>query len=148
LLILISGYKDPLHAVLYVISYFSILVIHEYGHGYRASKLGYKVCEIKIAFLHGLCISEEPRSEKDSIKIAWAGPLAQLIIAVPLIILSIFKVSAEIAYLQTIIIYLGYLSFFIASINLIPSKGLDGYIAWKIIPITFDKWFIYFNTRK
>jgi len=133
LLVFIYGYNSPIHSIIFVISYFSILVIHEYGHGYVASKLGYQVHEIKLSFVHGLCLTELPKSEIDQIKIAWGGPLAQMIVAGPIIILSNIEFLSDNTYLASVFIYLGYLNLLLALVNLIPIKEMDGYIAWKII---------------
>jgi len=140
MLIIVTSYKTPLLASISAISYFSILLIHEFGHGFIASRLGYKVFETRIGFFHGLCISEEPYNEIDHIKIAWAGSLAQLVIAIPLVTLSNFKIFSELSYFGPVYVFLGYFSMAIALFNLAPAKGLDGYIAWKIIPRTYRKW--------
>ena len=139
-IILVTGYKEPIHAVIAAASYFSILLIHEIGHGFVANKLGYKVFETKIAFFHGMCIFKEPYNEEHHIKIAWAGSLAQIFVAIPLIVLSQFKVVSDISYLGPVYAFLGYLSVLVALVNLAPSQGLDGHIAWRIIPLTYRKW--------
>ncbi len=139
-IILVTGYKELIHAIIAATSYFTILLVHEYGHGFVANKLGYKVFETRIAFFHGMCVFEEPYSEEHHIKIAWAGSLAQLLVAIPLIALSQVKAVSDISYLGPVYAFLGYISVFVALVNLAPSQGLDGHIAWRIIPLTYKKW--------
>lgn len=137
--IIVFGYKEPLHALIAVTSYFSILIIHEFGHAFVAARLGYRVYEIKIGFIHGVCCYESPYNELDHIKIAWGGVLAQLIVAIPVLVLAQFKAIADITYLGPIIAFLGYVSLIIALFNLAPAQGLDGHMAWKIVPLLFNR---------
>ena len=134
-IIIVAGVKQPIHALIAAVSYFSILVIHELGHGLLAKKYGCTVYEIKIGFLHGVCVYEQPYNEEHDIKIAWGGVIAQLIIAIPLIVLSQYSVLTDISYFGPVYAFLGYISLIFVVFNLAPAQGLDGGKAWKIIPL-------------
>jgi len=133
LLLLLISLRQPIVGLILMMSYFGILLIHEIGHALVARKLNAKVYSIRIGFLHGLCEYEEPYTEWDNLLIAWGGVLAQLSVAIPLIALS-FVVSADYYFVRLPILVLGYINLAIALFNLLPIKGFDGEIAWKIIP--------------
>lgn len=139
-IIFLSGYKDPIQSIIIVLSYFSILLLHEYGHGYVVKRIGYEVIETRFSFLHGLCVYEDPHNEMHNIKIAWGGVLAQLMVAIPLIILSRFKITYDIPYFGVISNILGNINLMIAIFNMAPIRGLDGYTAWKIVPVIHRNW--------
>lgn len=71
-----------------IFSYFGLILLHESGHAYFAKKLGYDVYSIYLGFVHGLCEYEEPYNQKDESIVAWGGVIAQLIVAIPLMILE------------------------------------------------------------
>src|SRR3990172_12873917 len=50
---------------------FVILLVHELGHAFLASRLGYEVEKICIFPIHGLCYYDEPYSEYENAVIAW-----------------------------------------------------------------------------
>ncbi len=67
---------------LFILTYMLVLFIHEYAHAFVASSLGYKLNSIKLAPF-GICLNIDSNIERlDSIKIAFAGPLVNFILAV------------------------------------------------------------------
>ncbi len=131
---------DPVHAVVAILSYFAIIVIHESGHAWVARRRHYQVNCIRIAAYHGRCEVEAPDYEWDDVAIAWGGVLAQLAVAIPMIViqLAVPRRLPEAASVATAM--LGQLSVLIALMNLLPVRGLDGEKAWRVIPLVRDWW--------
>jgi Zn-dependent protease len=73
--------SSPLHGILIIFCYFSIIFVHEVGHAYMVWKQNYRLESICILFLHGYCTFEEPYRRRDDALIVWGGVLAQLILA-------------------------------------------------------------------
>jgi len=123
-----------------VFSYLGAILLHEVGHAYCARRLGYPLMEIRIGSVHGVCAYDAPENQRDESIIAWGGVLAQLVVAIPLIVLAQTTPITQIPGFGPIVVFLGYLSVGIALINLIPTPGLDGYEAWKLFPILWSQW--------
>lgn len=133
--------KNPLLALISMSAYFCIILLHETGHAYLAQRLGYRVNAIYLGFIHGSCEYEVPyqHDRKHVYLIAWGGVAAQLIVAVPLIVLAqLFEIN-KIYGLGPVVAFLGYISAMIAVVNLAPSQPLDGAMAWKLIPIVLKE---------
>ncbi|MEM7757507.1 MAG: hypothetical protein AAF298_05180 [Cyanobacteria bacterium P01_A01_bin.40] len=137
-LIFITYWQSPLKIILAILSYFSIIFIHEVGHGAMASKLGYRVFAIRVGLIHGLCEYEQPRSELDDVKISWSGVLLQIMIAILVFSLSSMGLN-NFSYFSPMLVFLGYFSLLIVPYNLMPLRGLDGQKAWRIIPLIYQQ---------
>jgi len=137
--LLCMSLKSPIHAVVAISSYLGIIVIHEMGHAFAVRRLGYGVGAISIGFLHGVCEYEPPRSERDFVLIAWSGVLAQLAVAIPVLVLAAALPDADFGYLSPAIAFLGYVNLVVALFNLAPAPGFDGEIAWRVIPLMLRK---------
>lgn len=129
--------RQPLHAVIAVACYFGIIILHEAGHAFVVKRLGYKPLNIYVTCIHGLCEYEQPDTLREDVIIAWGGVLAQLAVAIPLIVLSQTTPLGEISYTAIVTSILGYISLIVALFNLAPAQGMDGAMAWKLIPILF-----------
>lgn len=71
--------SDPIVAIVAAASYFSVILIHESGHAFIASRLGYEVYSIRLSVIHGECIYDASHeTAREAAFIAWGGPLAQL----------------------------------------------------------------------
>jgi Zn-dependent protease len=117
-----------------------IITLHEFGHAFAAHRLGYTVESIWINFIHGRCEFEASEFEWDHVRIAWAGVLAQFAVAIPvLVVASIFR-AQDFGYLGPAVIFLGYVNLFIAFLNLAPVAGLDGQVAWRVVPLLHEEW--------
>lgn len=130
--------EQPAHALIAVLGYFGVILLHEAGHAFVAKKLGYPPSGIYLTFVHGLCQYEQPYSLKEDAIIAWAGVLAQLALAVPLIILGHTTPLGSVPIVAFAISILGHWSLLMALFNLLPLRGLDGALAWKLVPILAD----------
>ena len=133
--ILVAGYREPIYATLFAVSYFGVILLHEFGHALVATKYGCRVFCVKMTILHGVCEYETPWSERTDLVIAWGGVLAQLAVAIPLIFISVIFGMQDLGYLRPVVVFLGFISVAFALINLAPSPYLDGYKAWKLIPM-------------
>lgn len=129
------SFRQPIHAALLVLSYLSIMLIHEAGHALVARRLGCTVHEIYLGIFHGHCLIDAPATIRDECLIAWGGVLAQLLVAVPLIIIARIGEGYDIGILNLPATYLGYFSVFVAAFNLLPISNLDGAKAWRLVPI-------------
>lgn len=136
--LLTMSLSEPILAIITICSYFGIILLHEAGHAYFANKLGYQVFNVYLGFFHGSCEFEEPHTDKHNLMITSGGIITQLVVAIPLMILSISTYISKIYGLGPILTFLGYLNFIIALFNLVPIQGLDGEKIWKLLP-TFIK---------
>lgn len=133
---LVGGFiLQPVHALLAIGAYFSVILLHEAGHALVARRLGYTPDDIYVTFIHGYCVFEHPDSLREHAVIAWGGVLAQLAVSVPLIIVGQLTVVGSISYFGVVIAILGHLNALLALVNLLPLQGLDGTVAWRLIPI-------------
>jgi Zn-dependent protease len=124
----------PADAITSILCYFSVILLHEAGHAFVARRLGYRVWSIELHFAHGLCRFDNPHHRKHHATIAWGGVLAQLLLAVPVMVLAqIFPVRGT-PILGTAAYFLGYYSVLLVIINLLPIRPLDGAVAWQLMP--------------
>ena len=120
------------------VAYIALLFIHEMGHAIAARLTRTKVFTLKLFFMHGQCVHEEPYYESDHIWIAWGGVLAQL--GILLITVSIQQMLQWLRlYIPSLLVPLFHVfiqvNFFIIIINLLPVAPLDGHVAWRILPL-------------
>ena len=132
--------KSPIYAVLAIGCYFAVIAIHEIGHAWVARRLGYDVLAIRIGIIHGHCVLEAPETEWEEVLISWGGVLAQVCVAVAVLIVAKLVDGLELPYFGLVVVFLGYLNFLIAFVNLAPGRGMDGETAWKIVPLSWHQW--------
>jgi stage IV sporulation protein FB len=133
-LILFGALKRPAETLAAWIAYFSVILIHEWGHMLAAQWKGYQVLAIELYPIHGFVRFQEPWSRYDDAVIAWGGVAAQAVVAAPLVAwVAIFGFTRSDAANVAIGI-LGYYSLAVAVFNLIPAAPLDGAKAWRIFP--------------
>lgn len=129
--------RQPVHALILVFSYFGVILLHEAGHALVAKHLGYSPTDIYLAFIHGICQYEHPDTLKEDAMIAWGGVLLQFVIAIPLILICQATALGSISLFAILVTVLGHLSSLVALFNLTPARGLDGALAWRLLPIVF-----------
>ena len=123
-----------------VLCYFTLILLHEAGHAYFARRAGARPIAIRMFLLHGECRYEEPYYAKDDYIIAWGGVLAQLAVAIPLVVLDATMDVTEVYGLPVVVRYLGGMSLLIVAINLLPFPGLDGEKAWRLPKLMYREW--------
>jgi stage IV sporulation protein FB len=134
-LMLAASYPSLGGTVIAIFVYIAIVLLHEWGHVFTARRYGCAIYGIELYPLVGLTRFSMPRSYFDSCVIAWGGILAQVVVGVPLVLLG-FGVGPRMpGPLAAVIGIFGYLSLFIAALNLLPVHPMDGSKAWSLIPM-------------
>jgi Zn-dependent protease len=130
-----SGMHWLLAAATSLVFFLSVLA-HELGHAYLALRNKVPVKGISLFFFGGVAqITEEPRTPGMEFKIAIAGPLVSLALA--LFFELAYLLEAEIPYLAAPSEYLARINLMLALFNMIPGFPLDGgrvlrSIVWKL----------------
>ena len=106
--------------------FFSSVLAHEMMHSVVAQKLGIPIHSITLFIFGGVSqMSEEPKTPKDELRIALAGPLTS--IALGLFFWAIFNwLGPQSGFILAIAFWLGIINVFLAAFNLIPGFPLDG----------------------
>ena len=110
--------KNALFFVYYILA----VILHEVAHEKIANKLGYKTCQIRLSAFGAVLYGEfEDMTLCDQVKIAFAGPVANLFFAVCTLALwwlfpSLYALSQP--------FFVANMSIFV--INLLPCYPLDG----------------------
>ena len=135
--ILAGAVEAPLLAFTVLVSYYAVILIHECGHMIAAQRSGCTVFSIELYPIWGITHFTEPYSRFDHCVIVWAGVVAQLIVALPLI--GLFEIVGYTRYqpVNAILAILGFLSVLTVPFNLLPVYPLDGSIAWGLLPALF-----------
>ena len=137
--LLLGSIEQPVMACLTFVCYLGVLLLHEAGHAYVAKRLRLRRYAIRISGIHGTCEIEAPENAKQDYLVAWGGVLAQLMVAVPIIILNAVLGIGQIEPLGPVVAIFGFLSVAIAAFNLIPAPGLDGAKAWRLFPLLLEE---------
>jgi Zn-dependent protease len=139
-LLAFMSYRSPVHAAVSIASYLAVILVHELGHALMARRLGYDVVAIHVGFFHGRCEHEAPYTELDDVLISWAGVMAQLAVAMPVLVVAVLFENYDFGYAAPAVVFLGYLNLLMALVNLAPSPELDGGTAWRVIPMLRRWW--------
>ena len=134
-IVLLSAVKAPLMAVVALLSYLSIIFIHEAGHAFVARKLRLYVDRIDISWIHGCCHYQKPHFEWHDVLVSWGGVLAQLLVAVTVLLIGAIGILDSWSPFGPVWVFLGYVNLVIAAFNALPGPGLDGTMMWRIAPI-------------
>jgi Zn-dependent protease len=137
--ILFSAVRQPLVSLMGLSAYIGILLIHESGHLIAAQRRGCQVSGIELYPIYGITRFQTPWSRYDHCMIAWGGVLAQLIVAVPLILWVVIFGYTPFDSVNAVLAILGFFNLGIALFNLLPIAPLDGFIAWELIPALFNR---------
>jgi membrane-associated protease RseP (regulator of RpoE activity) len=133
------SFSSPLYAAVAIVCYLSVIGIHELGHVYAARRLGYDVVAVRVAFLHGVCECEAPRTRWDEVLVAWGGVVAQLLVAVPVLLIAATLGTRDLFYFGPVVAFLGYVNLLIALVNLALARNLDGSVAWQVVPLLLKR---------
>ncbi len=133
-------FRHPAEALVVILSYYGIILLHETGHALVARRLGLRPFDITLYFIHGRCTYERPDTLRQDVLVAWGGVALQLAVAVPLVVLAAFTPILKLPLVGIVVAAFGHASLMIAALNLMPMPGLDGARAWKIFPILVADW--------
>ena len=133
-IMLLNAGRKPVMTLVALLAYMSLLLIHETGHLIAAQRRWSRVEEIRLYPILGKCIFQVPWSRFDHCIIAWVGVIAQAIVAIPLLAWLYFFGYTRFSAVNAILAILGGYSMCVAAFNLLPIPGLDGSIAWSIVP--------------
>jgi Zn-dependent protease len=129
-----ATYRKPWVTLTAGASWLGLLLLHECGHMVAARRRHTPVVNIELYPIFGFCHFEIPWSRFDHCVIAWGGVLAQLAVAVPIMLwVSAFGYT-RFAPVNAVLGILGGYSLVTAAFNLLPVRPLDGSMAWRIIP--------------
>jgi Zn-dependent protease len=107
-------------AIAFVLLAFASVVLHELGHALVARRLGVNVSRIELHFFGGAAqMTDQPRSARDEIAIAAAGPAVSFALA---------GLSAILAVLTGAWLFgtLAWINLILGAFNLIPALPMDG----------------------
>lgn len=136
-LILVGTIRQPFVTILGLSAYIGLLLIHECGHVVVAQRRGCQVFAVELYPVWGITRFQRPWSRLDHCVIAWGGVLAQLVIAVPLIVWVALFGYTRFEAINAVLAILGFFSVGMVLFNLLPFAPLDGSIAWGLIPALF-----------
>ena len=132
-LMMLSAVENAAVTLFAVAAYLGVLLLHEWGHLVAARRSGCAVWSIELYPLHGFTRCSPPSTHYAACVIAWGGVLAQLAVAVPLILWASVLGLTPIGLVNALIVMFGF-SAVIAVVNLLPGSRLDGATAWQILP--------------
>lgn len=127
-----EGLADGLTSLLFMVGVFAIVVLHELGHSLVAKHEGVRVVDITLLPIGGVARLENmPENPSTEIKVAVAGPLVNLALAVLLLPVVAALLAAALVF-RFSFIGLGFLAglYVVNAVmglfNLIPAFPLDG----------------------
>jgi len=138
-LILINVIRHPLTSLFGLAAYIGVLLIHEAGHLVAAQRMHCDVERIRLYPIFGVTEFQMPWSRFDHCVIAWAGVIAQAVVAIPIVVLVSLFGYTRFEPVNAILALLGFFSIGVALFNLLPIPPLDGATAWAIVPEVFRK---------
>ena len=128
-----SGAQQTLWSVLFILTIFVCVTLHEFGHALAAKRFGIKTKDITLLPIGGLARLESiPEKPKEELIVALAGPLVNIIIVAALYPLVHFSFDiTSVAQLSSItsdnfIFNLMFINLWLAVFNLIPAFPMDG----------------------
>ena len=119
--------------ILFILSVFLCIILHEFGHVITGQKLGYKTKDIIILPIGGISRFEKlPDSPKEEFLISISGPLVNLVIAILLYMISPFSLSnfpsLDLTELNraNFLFLLFEVNLLLGIFNLVPAFPMDG----------------------
>ena len=120
--------QGGLVGILLTLLVFASILVHELGHAVVARRLGVRIAGIELQFFGGVAkMVTPPRSARDEILIAIAGPAVSLGIALVAIFVGVWVRFSLLSYL-------GYTNLILGVFNLLPALPMDGgrvFRAWR-----------------
>jgi Zn-dependent protease len=127
-------YPEQTHLFYWVVgvtsatSLFLSVLIHEVSHSIVARRSGMGIRRITLHFFGGVAeIEEEARTPEVEFKMAAAGPLSSLALAVILMVIWRFALASDLTLgIRATLRYASYINFMLAAFNMIPAFPMDG----------------------
>ena len=117
---------------------FTSVLLHELGHALMALREGVRVLSITLFHLGGIArIEKECSTAMGSLRIAAAGPLVSLLLALAML-LSAASISQDQAWLTLLLSQVGLLNLMLGLFNLLPGLPLDGGLILKALVWQFS----------
>ena len=112
---------------------FTSVLLHELGHALMALREGVRVLSITLFHLGGIArIEKECSTAMGSLRIAAAGPLVSLLLALAML-RSAASISEDQAWLTLLLSQVGLLNLMLGLFNLLPGLPLDGGLILKAL---------------
>ncbi|MDP2175208.1 MAG: site-2 protease family protein [Bacteroidota bacterium] len=129
-----SGTVQTLWSILFVLTIFLCVTLHEFGHALAAKRFGIKTKDITLLPIGGLARLESiPEKPREELIVAIAGPLVNIAIVLLLYPLIHFTtdITSTISSLtsitsQNFLFNLMFINLWLAIFNLIPAFPMDG----------------------
>lgn len=136
-----SRFGSLFWAVVTFAAYTALVLIHEMGHALVANWRGLPVFAMRLHVLGGECEHAAAGREKDSVWVAWGGVLAQLCVLVAALAAKYATAGLHVQseLLEALFFVFINANLFTIAFNLIPVAPLDGYRAWRAIPLLWAK---------
>jgi stage IV sporulation protein FB len=114
------------------LGYLVIVGLHEMGHAHLSRRMGLRATSIEIHALGGQCrYGGASVSPWQRAVVAWGGVLAQAMLLVPAVLVSVL-VSAPGDYGAQFLSALTWTNVWLMALNLMPIAPLDGAEAWRL----------------
>jgi Zn-dependent protease len=119
-------------AIIFVFAVFGCVLLHELGHALMARRYGIATCDITLLPIGGLArLDGMPRSPRQEIAIALAGPAVNLVIAVAVGIGLLYGAAVQtslaiVPTANTFLTNLAVVNLVLAAFNLVPAFPMDG----------------------
>ncbi len=126
--------RQFLDALAAAISFFGVMLLHEWGHVLAARRLRCHVDAVEIFPFFGRTLYSSPYARLDQAVVAWSGALLQLAVATPIIAVVNRFGFTDWGAANAVLALFGYFSAGMAAFNLLPVAPLDGAQAWPMLP--------------
>lgn len=106
---------------------FASVVAHEFAHALVARRLGIPIAGITLFLFGGVAlISREPKSPRDELRMAIAGPAASVGLAIFFYLLSLGADALNWVWGETLCVFLAFANALLAIFNMLPAFPSDG----------------------
>ncbi len=109
------------------ILFFASILFHELSHSLTAVRAGIEIPEVTLFIFGGVAhLSEDPQEAKTELKIALAGPLASVFLAIMFGLIHRLLSGLAPPLVSAVFEYLAWINIALAVFNLVPGYPLDG----------------------
>ena len=135
---LVSATRGAMLTIAGISGWLAIMFIHECGHAFAAQRYHSKVLSIELYPIFGYTRLEASWSRLSECMIVWAGVMAQIIFAIPVVTFLVVHGYTSAEPINALLALLGPYSLAVVAFNLLPIDRLDGATAWKLLPSLFS----------